>query len=920
MFSKLRRRIIERGSSVRPELDSFIDFLVAGRNLRREGAVLTFYHPRVEDGLRLVLDSHRSLAEHMLALVCDALIAWDADGGDWGAETALGVRRAMSRLQGIDPTFAPQTRAGLDAYLLRTTAGADRHGDFERAFRDLADYGSRESIPGRLARLLLIGGPKSTGPHMVVADFWKDPSPGDDELTCLRAHSSAEALVNRFVSDVLPYIHIYYPDTVVRLLRNLVPTLDEAFWRALDAVASLDVNQNIGAIVTGVCTGATHDFDAVIERFAAAAAEADKWMENFAKDQRSAVEHEVDAAYADHLIEEPGERYYNSTEGMKAVVDLRCAREGVEWLPVHPHRELAASALADLFNSSEENVEPAQLRMLVGCAIGWARVRAWSAAQKHWDTSLDDLLDAELQRTDIENSSLRGSLIKIVVGAGHDQDAWVDRLLCIGRRSSAVRRLELVLDVAMTNLDDDPKVAKGQAPARVDRGYRLAAAYEAYEQELARAMVDSVAEHNLRDTGNRLSPEARELLIRLLPAMPSSVAGAFACIAAAVQIDVISAVKRLLGTGDRDDGIAAIQAMSIKNGEAAAAVMTEALKHGRYAVRRSAFKYLVTAVNASDRSVLLGMAGDPSADVRLAFTLAMKEHKWPEAIDALIELLKDTRNFSSDQAYLAGPSWAHFRVARTAAAALASYDALPERAISALLAAVADANCKDSFVACEALKAVAIQDDARVTEALVASLRVPGIGGSMRYRPLSQAGAWGLFDRALAEKLELGKMHTQELIDAALTMYGSIAAPVLCVTGILGGDARRMLLRELDVSGLQARRELLLVASAVAGNAAGEIEDPLLTKLAERGENLPPEGSSDAVEDDLSRWSMGFDSSKDVAGTTAWIASAYYKLPVAQPDFDPREYELPKRIGVLTMRSLSPDREEYEGEDDGTAG
>jgi len=127
----------------------------------------------------------------------------------------------------------------------------------------------------------------------------------------------------------------------------------------------------------------------------------------------------------------------------------------------------------------------------------------------------------------------------------------------------------------------------------------------------------------------------------------------------------------------------------------------------------------------------------------------------------------------------------------------------------------------------------------------------------MRFRPLSQAGAWGLFDRAVAEKLKLDKMQTQELIDAALTMYGSIAAPVLCVTGILGGDARRLLLRQLDASGLQARRELLLVASAVAGNSACEIEDPLLTKLANRGENLPSEGSTDAVEDDLSRWSMG---------------------------------------------------------------
>jgi hypothetical protein len=402
VLSKLWRRIVKHDPSVRPELDSFIDFLVTGRNLRREDAVLTFYHPKVEDGLRMVLESHRSYAEHMLSLVCHALVGLDASGDDWGTETALGVLKATCRLDGVDPTFTLKTRSGLDLYLLEGAVSAGSHGDFERAFKDLADYSSQKDVPGQLARFIMVGRQKSARPKM--ADFWEAPSPDDRELKRLRDHSSSEALVSRFVSDVLPYSDTYYPNTIAHLLRKLVPDLDQAFWRALETVASIDgVGHNIGPIVTGVCAGVTHDFDAVIERFAAAEGEADKWMSAFREDLRRAKEHELDAAHADHLIEEPSERYYNSTEGMKAVVQLRVAQEGMEWLLVHPHRELAASAMADLFDSSGcERSNPHISGYLSGAQSSGLVLARGPPLRQHWDASLDDLVDAELQRTNTE--------------------------------------------------------------------------------------------------------------------------------------------------------------------------------------------------------------------------------------------------------------------------------------------------------------------------------------------------------------------------------------------------------------------------------------------------------------------------------------------------------------------------------------
>jgi hypothetical protein len=61
----------------------------------------------------------------------------------------------------------------------------------------------------------------------------------------------------------------------------------------------------------------------------------------------------------------------------------------------------------------------------------------------------------------------------------------------------------------------------------------------------------------------------------------------------------------------------------------------------------------------------------------------------------------------------------------------------------------------------------------------------------------------------------------------------------------------------------------------------------------------------------------GIDAAADVNGTLAWLLSAAFALPVAKAPEHPRDYVLPNRIGVLTMRSFSPAREEFQGVDDG---
>ncbi|HYR08224.1 MAG TPA: hypothetical protein VEQ60_10665, partial [Longimicrobium sp.] len=316
-----------------------------------------------------------------------------------------------------------------------------------------------------------------------------------------------------------------------------------------------------------------------------------------------------------------------------------------------------------------------------------------------------------------------------------------------------------------------------------------------------------------------------------------------------------------------------------------------------------------------DRPALVSVADDRSADVRLAWAKLMQERLWPEALESLVKLLSDRRDFGNDYALRAGASWAQFRVARAAANSLGAYDTLPVEVIDALLSAAGDIGNRDPFVACAALSALALKDDARIPPALLAGLSTPGMSGAPRYRPLAQAASWALYNRALVGKLE---MNDSKLAEAATNASFEVAGPLLMAFGAVGGPARQALLSNLAAGGLAARVELVLVAAAAENKLPSEgvariYELLALLSAGERLESLNP-----ADRDALTTWSLSLDPDADVQRHSVWLASKAFSLPVQEGVDDPDAFLLPKRMNVMTIRSFSPAREEYPGPDDGT--
>lgn len=634
-------------------------------------------------------------------------------------------------------------------------------------------------------------------------------------------------------------------------------------------------------------------------------------MEKFGDDSYKAQEHAVDADAADLIIDEPEDHYFNARHGMKEVVRLRRVHEGVTWIAGNPHRRLLLYALGDLVAQARRAPPIAELTFLLTNAEGWVRDQAWRAAQQHWDDSLSGFLMDELARSDLRDTSRRHRLVAIAAAHGGRGDPIPD-LVAASRCVPFARRLELVYDLFATKLEDDPEGKEGAGTRRA-RADSLLQSFEEAERELALSLLDVLGGGEILAVANALSEPSRKLLETTLPSASIDLSGPLACLAAGVGLNIDKAAARLLATDDAVDGEAAIQAMLIANGAGLQMTLQQALTHKRYNVRRHVLRLLAADEPTVRRSALVRAAGDHSADVRVAFANLMEEYCWPEAIDALVQLLGDTRNFSSRPGM--GSSWSKFSVARAAARALGAYEELPILAVDALLEA-AQADGTDPFVACAAMSALANQDDPRIVPALLVTLKAPGLDHSPSYRPRAQAAAWALCDRATTGGSE---MLVPDIVRIAEGDMPFVAGPLLIAIGVNLGPMREDLLKRLRAS-RQLDREALVRAAAIAGDAIAGLtlddREQILWRLA-RGEtvdSLDPTDRTSAV-----AWSQALNTDNGFQRFIAWIVEAVFKLPLNGEVGDIRAFHLPERVGVMTMRSLSPYREEDGGHvDDGT--
>jgi hypothetical protein len=220
---------------------------------------------------------------------------------------------------------------------------------------------------------------------------------------------------------------------------------------------------------------------------------------------------------------------------------------------------------------------------------------------------------------------------------------------------------------------------------------------------------------------------------------------------------------------------------------------------------------------------------------------------------------------------------------------------------------------EDPFVFCAAIGAIAKRGDPRVPTVLREALDDPGLHDDADYRVVAQAAVWGFFDRAV-DGLAIEPAAIEKLRLVALTEPGWLAGPTLVALGISGGAVREPLYDDLMAAAQTERAELLQIAAALVPLPFGNhpLTDAIVARLgALQEDEVAPE--PDPV---LVAWYETLDGT-DVAWLTGWVVAVCLKLDGSKQVEDPRAYRVPKVVPVMTMYSMSPDREEERGPDEG---
>ena len=894
---KLARGVRNAAPHLRSDMDGLIEFLVAGRNLRSERNTISFYHPRVEDGLRLAVYRKPLDAEEVLSHAVDSLLAQDSLSNDWGAETALGILRATCG--GSELSLAPSenARLGLDTYLTGSFFKAKKNQDSARTLKELATFGSTKHAFTELARTLTETN-TSTSAEM-FGSSWKPAPLSEETVASLRNNSQTQAFLARFIIDVLPFSRIHYGKPLSSFLRDLSEDLSQPYRSAIEIIASPGgPNENMDAIIEGACTEREPDFDWIIDQFVKADGEATAWFEKFKSDYHRAEEHEVDAAYADRIFDEPGEQFYNSQTGLKKLVFIRSRVQGVEWLESHKHRELLIESLGQVLQEREMPLSLSDLQRALGIAGHPGVLSVWKGIEAHWDESFRRALLETIASEEIESEDLRKLLLSMLF---EKSESPIDSLKSLLPAMSQSRRFELLVDIMTTALSDESRGSDRQS-LRAARALEVVAGFSQSEIGVAKALVTALAGSTLQDSVRSLSQSDKVFLKRLLGAAPVSVTQYLSGLAVAAGIEASAAIQKLLANGDSDLGENAVLALGLRATELHFDELYGALKHPRYAVRREAMKRLLPQIADKDRPTVLFLGNDKSADVRLSWAEIMSELRWTEAIPSLVYLLKDDRNFNSDPGFTNGSSWARYSVARAAAHALESYDSLPLETIDALVKAV-ETETSDPFVTCAAIGALANKEDDRIGSILAEKLEALGFEDSPNHRPVAQAAAWAIFDRAVARQT----IHYDASVESVvLAQSPVIVGPVLMALAFCSHKDIGSIEKTLKAKKLIYRVELLSVAHAIFHGEAPRDSAFPIPELARLVSGI---SLSNEIAQKLQAWSLSLQPKQDVQPFTAWLVKTGCKLPTNESFGDPREYDLPERIGFMSMRSLTPFRE-----------
>ncbi|EIG61257.1 hypothetical protein [Bradyrhizobium sp. WSM1253] len=330
VLPSIQAGLTKRWSDLEDGLEPYLNFLIAGRNLRQVEATLTYQHPRVELGLEEALKEKPGQSARVLSYLIEVLIDLDkGTGSDWGTEGAARLVHAVRERSIVQLDLPAERQSQLDAWINERLAGTGP--DFREDLKLAASVGSADSIPAELSRWLTH---QNRDKEYWFFDKWSAPDRSPDWFQKVAADHRTRVLCTAFITRELPHHNPSYPTRFAGQVAELCADLTPAFMEAALSIVRDGYNPNTSVIAEG----ALADLNGFEEVVAQAVAYRDELSGKPDEDFKLRLANgEYDGDYGSHYYESISEDGQTAFEFLECYVTMRRERNGWRAIRDHAH-------------------------------------------------------------------------------------------------------------------------------------------------------------------------------------------------------------------------------------------------------------------------------------------------------------------------------------------------------------------------------------------------------------------------------------------------------------------------------------------------------------------------------------------------------------------------------------------------------
>ncbi|NYT00633.1 MAG: hypothetical protein GKB99_02780 [Methanocellales archaeon] len=892
-YADTARRIIRNTGYQRPiDPRKLFRWLLDARWIQPKSEGFTA-HPTVLEGLEALIDREPAVVEEVLIAFLTGLVQ---------EEKAHVAHKIVKQLRGRSLPIPKVVHDAINFYLLDRLATATGH-QFNEAFRDIGQWSTEGDPVSTLVHVLL----KREKKRFVSGGYeWPRPKLSSFQIDSIASSESARECARKFIQEFLPSgftDDVYKASDLVLFFNSLGWDMSEHFLIAAEDALERG-NPDIEVLVEGTLSAGRRIYsERLLKAALRAFDEANEWLDGFYAEYRKADQAEIDAEQANHVMEQPSERFYPINAALKAIVSSRRNVESYTWLVGHTR---VLDLLESWVEAIDESTSADEIRAILRVCPASDRRLAWKAIQRACQFQFVPEVVQGLEVSPSEHIRLCLEVLTNLLTL----DQWKEYVVPAVHSLSFVRRGIIWM------------AAKGLGKRIIENAskiFDLIGLTLKSDEALCLSLCYSVSDEDTDFLS--ASDEVKVLLRELADSAPDHLSARAVFVLAKMNEIFASYLPALLKCEDFDIRVSALRlAASLPNG-IGKSLLQAGLSDQDYRCRREAMWLISSIAEEEDKVFIMDRANDPSAPVREACARIIGYCGWVEAQSLLIKLLNDDRDASEDHIFRFHIP--NYHVARAAALSLAKLGELSPSSIDLIIEFMQKRDPKkdDLIIYYQLLNVLAQQYCHRVLLFLEGFLddlwHMPGI--KSEGFPLRYSSAWGIFQQLTEDGSLVEVVPMDRIFKGAVHSDSRLAGPCLLCLGLLGKRAQHKILQALQAETMTRERALLILRALP--NDCYYLRDrliefikpthPALTifDVAKNNSSIGEKDWKVFLEENVNaaNWLDNIKSLEDVNQILRFILHISFQAPICKHFTnleDLRKNELAESIPIMTTRSM----------------